>query len=111
VGLVAAVLWLALAPSPPDTLDTGWDKLNHVLAFGALAFAGRFALAPARRAALWDGVALAVLGVAIELLQQLVPTRSAQWQDLLADALGIAAGLLAAALAGAALRRARSLSL
>jgi VanZ family protein len=106
---VVAVLWLALTPRPPDTLDIGWDKLNHVLAFGALAFAGRFALAPARRAALWDGAALAGLGVAIELLQQLVPARSAQWQDLLADALGIAAGLLAAALASAARRRSQSL--
>ena len=37
--LLVIVSYLALSPAPPHVLDTGWDKLNHVSAFVALAFA------------------------------------------------------------------------
>jgi len=34
------VLVLALLPSQPPVFTTGWDKSNHLLAFGALAWLG-----------------------------------------------------------------------
>ncbi|HEX6363428.1 MAG TPA: VanZ family protein [Albitalea sp.] len=104
-ALAAGVLWLALTPQPPHAADTGWDKLNHVLAFAALAVAGRFALGPLPRPGRWVWLALLPYGMAIELLQTLVPARSAEWSDVLADAVGIAVGLLLAAVAAGRRRR------
>ena len=94
--LFMAVSYLALTPDPPPYIDTGWDKANHLLAFGALAFAARFALPPAR----WQGtlIVLALLGygVLIEVLQSFVPGRQAEFADVLADGVGIGVGVLVA---------------
>ncbi|MGQ3054171.1 MAG: VanZ family protein [Roseateles sp.] len=104
--LLITVTWLALSPAPPRTVDTGWDKSNHALAFAALAFAAVWALWPRPRQ--WPALAAALLvyGGAIELAQSFVPSRSADWLDLLANGLGIAVGLAAASpIAGLAARR------
>lgn len=97
---VVAVTVLMLVPRPPPAFDTGWDKLNHVLAFAGPCFAGLAAL----RAGHWASgapLALALLawGGALELLQPLLPPRGGDWTDLLADAVGIGLGALAYALA------------
>jgi VanZ family protein len=86
-GCVLSVLFLALAPVTPQLPTTGWDKSNHLLAFGALAALGRGAF-PGR----WAVVLLGLLafGGLIELLQSLTDYRSAEWGDLLAD--GVALG-------------------
>ncbi|MDM4767322.1 VanZ family protein [Pelomonas sp. SE-A7] len=96
VALVLIVAWLALTPVPPRELSTGWDKANHLLAFGSLMLVGR--LAWPRR---WWPMALGLVayGGAIELLQLLVPGRESEWADLLADSLGIALGELLSPLA------------
>lgn len=89
-GLLTVVTWLALEPAPPEVADLGWDKLNHLCAFAALAVVAAAAFAPR-----WRAVAAGLLayGVAIELLQALTPTRSAEVADVLADAVGLALGL------------------
>jgi VanZ family protein len=80
-----------LMPRPPSALDTGWDKLNHVLAFAAPAFAGLAAGAGrGSRRVLWLG--LLAWGAAIEVLQIWIPPRSADLLDWMADGLGIALG-------------------
>jgi VanZ family protein len=94
--LLIAITWLALSPAPPPTVDTGWDKSNHAMAFAALAFVGVWALWPRPRQWLLLVVALLAYGGAIEIAQSFVPPRSADWADLLADGLGIAIGLVAA---------------
>lgn len=87
-----AVLVLSLLPPSVPQPTTGWDKSNHLLAFGVLALLGVRA---------WDGRVAAVLaglmayGVLIEWLQGMTPTRSSDWHDLIADAGGLALGLLA----------------
>lgn len=96
--LLLAISYLALAPAPPRTLDSGWDKANHLLAFATLAFSAHFAWTAARVRRLWAPAALLGYGVLIELLQSQIPGRSADARDVLADALGIAAGLALAAL-------------
>ena len=97
LGLGAAVL--AIVPSPPQPLDTGWDKLNHVFAFAALAFCARLAAEGSRwPAAAWQGLVLA-WGVLIELAQTQVPGRHGEWPDVLANAAGMTIGLGAAWLA------------
>lgn len=97
---VAVVTVLLLVPRPPSAFDTGWDKLNHVLAFAGPCFAGLAALRPVR----WSSgapLALTLLtwGGALELMQAWLPPRSGDWADLVADALGIGLGALAYALA------------
>jgi VanZ family protein len=97
LGLLAAVVGvLALMPAPPDATRLGWDKLNHLAAFAALALCAVFGWRDARAARLAWLPALLAYGAAIELLQRQVPNRSAEWSDLLADAIGIAAGALLA---------------
>lgn len=100
VLLLCLVAYLALAPAPPKAADFGWDKLNHAAAFGVLGFAaclgfGRSAVA---------GLSLLLYGALIELAQGFIPTRSAEWADLLADAAGMALGVLLAKLASAVAR-------
>jgi len=90
--LLIAVAWLALSPAPPVSINTGWDKANHLLAFAALLFSGR--LAWAQRPALL-GLALLAYGGLIELAQMQIPGRDGEWADLLADASGMGLGLLA----------------
>lgn len=89
-AMLAVVTWLALEPAPPEVADLGWDKLNHLCAFAALAWVAAAAFAPR-----WRTVAAGLLayGVVIELLQAMTPTRSAEAADVLADALGLALGL------------------
>ena len=73
------------------------DKLLHFLAFAGLsALAAR--IAPAWPQQGFWLLGLLVAGWLIELLQKLVPGRSFCWQDLAANAGGIAAAALAALL-------------
>ena len=77
-------------------MSTGWDKLNHALAFAALTVSGR--LGHASRAPKLVLIALLAYGGMIELVQMLVPDRFAEWGDFLANAVGIACGALLALL-------------
>jgi len=92
--LLAVVLWLALTPAPPPQASLGWDKLNHLSGFITLTLVASFGFAGHWRRI---GLALLAYGALIEVLQSFTPSRSAEWADLLADALGITAGLLLAA--------------
>lgn len=95
--LLLAVSVLALLPAPRAGPDLGWDKVNHLAAFAALSFSAMLGWRGPRP--LQIGVLLALFGYGglIELLQMFVPNRSAEWSDLLADAIGIGLGALAAA--------------
>lgn len=107
--LVVAVSWLALTPTPPPTIDFGWDKLNHALAFTALAFSASLGHpASTRMRLLWLCALLAFAGL-IEVLQAFVPGRSSEWGDMLGDTVGIALGAVlgAVALRSVALRSVR----
>jgi VanZ family protein len=92
--LVVVILWLALSPVPPKTVDTGWDKANHAMAFAALGFVSVWAVWPRPRGWAWLVLALLAFGGAIEIAQTFLPPREGDWWDLLADGVGIAVGLL-----------------
>ena len=83
------ILVLSLLPTTASIPDTGWDKSNHVLAFFILTILGCRAY-PNRIAVVLLGAIL--YGGLIEVLQFLTPHRSAEWMDLIADALGVLAG-------------------
>lgn len=89
----SGVLVLSLLPVGTPLPSTGWDKSNHVLGFAVLGLLGSLAY---RRQELKVAAGLFAFGVLIEVLQGLSGYRFAEWGDLLADAMGIAAGLLAA---------------
>ena len=88
---IVVVLYLALTSRPPPALDLGWDKLNHLTAFSVMAFTGILGFASRGRLV---GAGLLAYGMLIEWLQSMTPDRQAQWQDVLADAVGIAIGLV-----------------
>lgn len=75
------------------------DKLIHFLAFAGLAFLANWAWAARRMWLPWKPavvVGLVCLYAAVdELTQQLIPGRTGQWGDWLADTLGALAGTCA----------------
>jgi len=94
LALMLAVCLLAFDPAPPEAVDTGWDKGNHALAFAVLVVVAALSFWPARRRDLWVTLGLLAFGAFIEVVQAQIPGRAGEWPDLLADATGIAAGLL-----------------
>lgn len=92
--LLAIVATTLLALLPPSAVPSGfhfWDKLQHGLAYMALALLGGVAF-PQRLLLLAAG--LAFHGAAIEFMQgALTTTRHADPADWLADCVGIVAGV------------------
>lgn len=93
VGWIVCVV-LSLGPAVPGAvpLFPHADKLNHALAYAALAWwaMGCFASSPARRRAL---LALLVLGAAIEWAQgAFTVDRQRDALDMLANAIGVGLG-------------------
>ncbi len=100
VVVVAAILWLTLAPRPLGDEDIPWfpgaDKIAHAIMFGGLALVilidyershgwRRITLANAYTAAVISSLA----GAAVEMGQVMMGLgRSFEWNDILADALG-----------------------
>ena len=97
---------VALLPMPPGigAVPMG-DKIGHALAFAALVL--WYAQIYPLRGDRWRCVLGAIaLGALIEILQSFTTYRSAEWLDLLADAVGASLGYgLAATPLGALLRR------
>lgn len=94
-----------LLPRPPSAVDTGWDKLNHVLAFAGPMLAGLAACRhPTRAAGLRLAAGLLAWGAGLEALQSLLPPRQGDLGDWLADAIGVGLGALAYAAAQAGFR-------
>lgn len=85
-GCAMVVLVLALMPIEQLPPSTGWDKSDHLLAFSVMGLLG---LRAYPGSPLLCMAALLAYGMAIEALQALVPYRSAEWLDVLADALGV----------------------
>lgn len=92
---IAIIFWLSLAPSPPRLGGLlGWDKLQHGLAYGLLAWLLSWVLVYRRsgfnRQAWWQSWLLTCLfGGILEILQMMMHNgRTAEWGDLLADATG-----------------------
>ena len=92
---------LALSPAPylpPLEIFNWWDKAQHAIAFGALAVLA--SLAYPRISKYRVGVLLCLQGVAIEVSQYVGGYRYGDWQDALADAVGVGLGLTLAKLIG-----------
>jgi len=91
VGLyfcVAAIAVLAFYPLE-DVPLTGYDKINHVIAFAVLAWLAHGAYPGAARLMAKWALLLLAYGLFIEVVQHHLPYRDFSWLDLVADALGI----------------------
>lgn len=90
-GTLLAVLLLTLLPIPPAFERLGNDKLEHMLAFFALAVLGGLGWPQARP---WLATALLLVGGAIEVLQGTpLVHRDMSLFDWFADAAGILLGM------------------
>lgn len=86
----------AVIPGGPEIGHS--DKDGHMLAFATLAFLAR--LGWSRRGAIWIAIALLFFGIFIELSQATpIVHRDADIWDVVADAGGIAVGLVAGSIA------------
>jgi VanZ family protein len=97
VGLILAgiIAYVCLVPGKDLPEVHLWDKLEHWLAFVALAL--WFGCVVVRRDIVWLALGLLAFGGLIELLQSWMSLgREGDIKDLVADALGIATGLLLA---------------
>jgi VanZ family protein len=95
LAMAAIILVGSLLPSVPDARVLENDKINHFVGYFGLS-AWFTALAQRRR---YGVVVLALLafGAAIEITQHLMPLgRTGDWRDVVANSIGIAAGLAVA---------------
>lgn len=103
--LMCVATWFAFIPAQASVHPDGIDKVEHLLAFAALGVAASFASDPGLQRLARAGAGLMLYGGFIELVQTQLPTRQGDWADVLADGLGVAAGLALAALLRIAFRR------
>jgi VanZ family protein len=97
--LMAVTCVFAFAPNAPGLGFDNSDKIQHLLAFGSLAACALLSGTADRRTAILVMAAMLGFGVFIELVQAFLPTRTADWQDVVADMLGAGLGVLAVATA------------
>lgn len=86
---------LALSPAPylpPLELFNWWDKAQHAIGFGTLAVLAVLAYPDVSK--LRIGLLLIALGVLIEVLQYFSGYRFGDWQDAVADGVGVLGGLV-----------------
>lgn len=92
---VLVLLFMAVGrpmPGGPSGVMSLYDKVFHAVVYGALtlmAIAGRYQ-------PFFVLSVLLVHGALIEVLQSLVPSRTADWNDFLADCIGVFVALTAA---------------
>ena len=99
---VGAVVYLSIMRTPPVLPGAYGDKFGHFAAYAALTFWLMQRRAGARsRAAVASGVL--ALGVGLEFVQLALGYRALELADIAADAAGVVAGCLGAALCGCAL--------
>ena len=87
------ISYLALAPLDDSPITTGWDKLNHLLAFAVLLMLLDWGYP---RLPLWQFKVPALLFYAclIEFIQVFIPYREFSLLDIVADAFGMTFYLL-----------------
>ena len=89
---LAAILYLATTDQSYPIPSSANDKINHLIAFAELTIVTR--LAWPRLGFYWYVPALLGFGFVLEAVQATLPYRDFSLADVLADALGIAVGML-----------------
>jgi VanZ family protein len=93
--MVAVVCWLSLTPNPPEPPGLlGWDKAQHLLAYGGLMFWFRQVF---HRHWRWPAF-LTGLGMMLEFLQGFTGARTPDLFDVIANTMGVLLGVVLAEL-------------
>lgn len=89
------IIYLSLTPSPPQINVENGDKLGHLAAYGlvTLWFAQLYT---GLRQRIWIALGMVALGIAMEYAQRATGYRTFDVADMIADAIGVALGWLAA---------------
>jgi VanZ family protein len=90
--LVTIAVAMAMPTPEVELAIDNADKWVHVLSFAVLG-GWTAQLYPPSPALLWRGLGLIAFAASTELMQALIPWRSADWGDLIADAIGVVLGL------------------
>ena len=90
-ALVAAVIFLSLAPGLPHSDIEQSDKLGHLLAYGTLMF-WFCQIYAARTERVAHALAFTALGIALEFAQGMTDYRTFEVLDMLANATGVMVG-------------------
>lgn len=93
--MVAAIVWLSLAPAPPKLEFEQSDKLGHFLGYGTLMF-WFCQLYARRRTRIGYAAGFLAMGVLLEQAQGLLGYRTYEVFDMYANALGVLLGWAAA---------------
>ncbi|SNR88191.1 VanZ family protein [Desulfurobacterium atlanticum] len=83
-----AVIYL-LSIAPAEAMPRTNDKLNHIAGFFYLSFLGKFLYKN-----VYIFLGLLFYGILIEISQLFVPGRSCEFNDVVADCIGISLGIL-----------------
>lgn len=94
-ALVVVVIVASIAPSSAVP-QVASDKFEHLFAYGVLQIAGGFAF-PKTTSLCRVAVGLILMGAALEAIQSFIPSRSAEWLDIAANAAGVILGWIAIA--------------
>lgn len=98
--MLAVIVWLSVTPSPPDPGFEQGDKLEHLVAYGALMF-WFCQLHASLRAQVGLAIVFITLGVGLEFVQGALGYRTYDEMDMVANALGVILGWGVARAAGA----------
>ena len=109
-GYAALLVVLAVVPSPAPYVAPGVsDSVLHAAGYGVLALLVAWSAQPSLsdlfRTAIAGAAGAVLLGVATELLQGLVPWRSAELRDVRSDLIGAVLGVFVWLVASRALAR------
>lgn len=97
--LMAVTCAFAFAPNAPGLNFDNSDKVQHMLAFGSVAVCALLSGDARGRSVVLVLAAMLGFGVFIEVVQAFLPSRTADWKDVVADMLGAGLGVLAVAAA------------
>ena len=89
-AFVLLVWFLSLTPHPLDVPNLGPFKIGHMSAYAWLML--WFAQLTGMRQRVWIGIALALMGVGLEYLQDITPHRTFSYTDMRDNAIGVAIG-------------------
>lgn len=95
-AVLAIILYAGLRSAPIPQVFQHQDWLHHAAGFAALACVSRLAFPHTHL--LWILLYCVLLACSIELAQGLMPRRTASLDDMLANLLGVAMGVLSAQL-------------
>ena len=87
-AIVAAIIWLSLTPSPPQVDVPYSDKIGHLASYAVL----MFWFSQLYRTRIYYAAGFILMGVALEVIQRQLGTRSFEAADMLANALGVLLG-------------------